>query len=115
MKILKRSVIALVTGGILFILILYLHPTRSKQPGEPPKPHKITINWEKVPRAVSYNVYRRPYRLEAYTKVATANTNTYDDPAVQSGERYCYAVTSIDSKAHESARSTEICQTVPIP
>jgi fibronectin type 3 domain-containing protein len=115
MTILKRSAIALVAAGILLLLILYMHPSRSQQPAERPKPHKITVNWEKVPHAVTYNVYRRPYRSDTYTKVATANTNNYEDPAVQSGERYCYAVTSIDSRGQESARSKEICQTVPVP
>jgi fibronectin type 3 domain-containing protein len=115
MTILKRSAIALVAAGILLLLILYMHASRSQQPAEPPKPHKITVNWEKAPHAVSYNIYRRPYRSDTYTKVATANTNNYEDSAVQSGERYCYAVTSIDSKGQESARSKEICQTVPHP
>jgi fibronectin type 3 domain-containing protein len=115
MTILKRSAIALVAAGILLLLILYMCPSRSQQPAEPPKPHKITVNWEKTPRAVSYKVYRRPYRSDTYTKVATANNNNYEDPAVQSGERYCYVVTSIDSHGKESARSKEICQTVPFP
>jgi len=112
---LKRSAIALLTAALLLVLILFLHPSRSQQPAEPPKPHKIIINWEKAPHAVSYNVYRRPYRIETFTKVATANNNSYEDPAVQPGERYCYVVTSIDSKGKESARSREICQTVPLP
>jgi fibronectin type 3 domain-containing protein len=114
MTILRRSAGALVVAGILLVLILYLHPTRSQQPAELPKPHKITINWEKVPRAVSYNVYRRPYRVETYTKVATSDTNSYEDPAAQSGERYCYEVTSTDSEGKESPRSHEICVTVPL-
>jgi fibronectin type 3 domain-containing protein len=115
MTILKRSATALVAAGISVVLILYLHPTRSQQPAEPPKPHKITINWEKAPHAVSYNVYRRLYRIETFTKVGTVNNNSYEDPEVQGGERYCYVVTSIDSKGKESARSREICQTVPLP
>jgi fibronectin type 3 domain-containing protein len=115
MTILKRTALTLGTAGILLVLIFYLHPTRSQQPAEPPKPHKLTINWEKVPHAVSYNVYRRSYRAETYTKLATSNTNGYEDPTVQSGERYCYEITSIDSKGTESARSKEICQTVPFP
>jgi fibronectin type 3 domain-containing protein len=115
MTIHKRSAIAFVTAGILLILILYLHPTRSPQPTEPAKPHKITINWEKAPHAVSYNVYRRLYKIETFSKVVTANDNSYEDPAVQGGERYCYVVTSVDSKGKESARSNEICQTVPLP
>jgi fibronectin type 3 domain-containing protein len=115
MEILKRSALALVAAGISLVLILYLHQTRSQQPAAPSKPHKIIVNWNSVPRAVSYNVYRRPYRAEAYTKVGTSNTNTYEDPAVQSGERYCYEVTSINSKGQESTRSKEICRTVPLP
>ena len=115
MTILKRTALTLGTAGILLVLIFYLHPTRSQQLAEPPKPHKLTINWEKVPHAVSYNVYRRSYRAETYTKLATSNTNGHEDPTVQSGERYCYEITSIDSKGTESARSKEICQTVPFP
>jgi fibronectin type 3 domain-containing protein len=115
MTILKRSAIALVATSLSLVLILYLHPSRSQQPAEAPKPHKIIINWEKTPYAVSYNVYRRLYRVEAFTKVATANNNSYEDPAVQAGERYCYVITSIDSKGKESARSREICQMVPLP
>ena len=115
MTILKRTATALVAAAVLLILILYLHPSRSQQPVVPSKPHKITVNWEKVPRAVSYNVYRRTYRVESYTKIGNSDSNTYEDPAVQSGERYCYVVTSIDSKGKESARSNEICLTVPSP
>ena len=112
---LKRSAIALVAVGILLVLILYLRPTRSQQPAQSPKPHKITINWDKAPRAVSYNVYRRLYRSQTFTKVGTSNTNSYDDPGVQGGERYCYVVTALDSKGQESDRSREICLTVPSP
>jgi fibronectin type 3 domain-containing protein len=115
MTILKRLAAALVLAGIVLFLILYLHPTRSQQPAQPPKPHKITVNWDKVPRAVSYNVYRRPYRIETYTKVATSDTNSYEDAAVKSGERYCYEITSVDSKGNESARSKEICVSVALP
>ena len=115
MKTLKRSTLALTVAGIALVLILYLHPIRSQQPVAPSKPHKITVTWNSVPRAASYNVYRRPYRSETYTKVGTSNTNSYEDPAVQSGERYCYVVTSIDSKGNESARSKELCPTVPPP
>lgn len=115
MTIFKRLASALLAAGILLFLVLYWHPIRSQQPLAPSKPHKIVVNWNSVPRAVSYNVYRRPYRSETYIKVGSSNTNSYEDPAVQSGERYCYQVTSINPKGQESARSKEICQTVPSP
>jgi len=115
MTILKRLAMTLAVAAVSLLLILYLHPIRSQQPVAPSKPHKITINWEKAPQAVSYNVYRRSYRVETYTKVGASNSNSYEDPTVQSGERYCYVITSIDSKGKESARSKEICVTVPLP
>jgi fibronectin type 3 domain-containing protein len=115
MTILKRSAIVLMAAGVPLVLILYLHPIRSQQPAAPSKPHKIIVSWEKIPHTVSYNVYRRSYRVESYTKVGNSDTNTYEDPTVQSGERYCYVITSTDSKGKESARSREICQTVPLP
>jgi fibronectin type 3 domain-containing protein len=115
MTILKRSGLILVVAGILLVLILYLHPTRSQQPAQPAKLHKITINWDKAPHAVSYNVFRRPYRSQTFTKVGTSATNNYEDPGAQGGERYCYVVTSIDSKGRESERSKEMCVTVPRP
>jgi fibronectin type 3 domain-containing protein len=115
MTILKRSAMALVAAAVSLILILYLHPIRSQQPVAPSKPHKITVSWEKAPHAVRYNVFRRSYRIESYAKLGNSDTNNYEDPTVQSGERYCYVVTSIDSKGKESARSKEICVTVPLP
>jgi fibronectin type 3 domain-containing protein len=115
MTILKRSAMVLAVAGVSLGLILYLHPTGSQQPVAPSKAHKITVIWEKVPHAVSYNVYRRSYRVETYTKVGDSNTNSYEDPTVRSEERYCYVITSIDSKGKESARSKEICVTVPLP
>jgi len=105
----------LAVAGVSLGLILYWHPTRSQQPVVPSKAHKITVTWEKVPHAVSYNVYRRSYRVETYTQVGDSNTNSYEDPTVRSGERYCYVISSIDSKGKESARSKEICVTVPLP
>jgi fibronectin type 3 domain-containing protein len=115
MTILKRSGLALVLAGILLVLIFYLRPTRSQQPAQSFKPHRISINWDKAPHAVSYNVYRRLYKSLTFTKVGTPNTNSYDDPGVKGGERYCYVVTSLDSKGKESDRSREICLTVPSP
>jgi fibronectin type 3 domain-containing protein len=115
MTIVERSAMVLIAAGISLFLVAYLPPVRSQQSAEAPKPHKITINWEKAPHAVSYNVYRRPYRSETLIKVGTSTTNSYEDPGVKGRERYCYVVTSIDSQGKESARSREICQTVPLP
>lgn len=111
----QRLAIAVLAMGSLLLLGFYFYPTHSQEPVEPPKPHKVTLNWNKAPRAISYNIYRRPYRLDLHTKLGSSATTSYEDPAVQSGERYCYAITSVDSKEQESVRSKELCVTIPHP
>jgi fibronectin type 3 domain-containing protein len=108
----------LIIGGVVVVLLAagwHFYGGAKQQPAEPDKPHKITLNWEKAARAVSYNVYRRNYRSADFSKVAGAGTPSFEDSDVKSGERYCYEITSVDAKGKESARSSEMCQTVPRP
>jgi fibronectin type 3 domain-containing protein len=111
----KRVIVGLVVACALLGLGFYFYPAKRQQPVEPPRPHRVTLNWEKVPRAVSYNIYRRPYRSDTYTKLGTAATNSYEDATVVSAAEYCYQITSVDAKGHESARSKDLCVTVPHP
>lgn len=108
----------LIIGGTLLLLIATgCHSSGGAQEARiaPDQPHKITLHWEKAARAVSYNVYRRNYRSQEYSKVGTVDAPTYEDPSVKSGERYCYQVSSVDGKGNESPRSPEMCQSVPRP
>ncbi len=83
---------------------------------EAARPHEVTLTWEKSKRAVSYNVYRRAYRGDdTFVKVGSSEANEYVDTTVQSEMRYCYVVTAIDNKGHESAKSKEFCVTIPHP
>jgi len=111
----NRIILALVFVAVLLGLGLYLRPAPLRQPAEPPRPHKITVNWDKVPRAASYNIYRRPYRSDTYSNLGTSPVNTYEDQSAMSGETYCYQITSVDSKGHESVRSKDLCVSVPRP
>jgi fibronectin type 3 domain-containing protein len=111
----KKIIVVLVGLSALFGMGFYFYPAERQQPVEPSRPHKVTVNWEKAARAVSYNIYRRPYRSDAYSKLGTSPVNTYEDPTAMSGETYCYQVTSVDSKGHESVRSKDLCVTVPRP
>lgn len=111
----SRIIIVLVVVATLLGLGFYFYPAGRQQPAEPPRPHKVTLNWEKASRAVSYNIYRRPYRSDTYSKLGTSPIESYEDPAAMSGEIYCYQITSLDSKGHESARSKDLCVTVPHP
>jgi fibronectin type 3 domain-containing protein len=115
MTLVKRVTIVVIAIGCVLVLGWRFHETQSEQPAEPPRPHQVTLNWDKALRAASYNVYRRPYRIDTYTKLASSNTTSFEDPTVQSAERYCYVVTAVDSKARESAKSKEVCVTIPHP
>lgn len=111
----KRIIIVVVIMAALLGLGFYFYPAERQQPAEPAKPHKVTVNWDKIPRAASYNIYRRPYRSETYSKLGSSPVNSYEDPAAMSGETYCYQITSVDSKGHESVRSKDLCVSVPRP
>ena len=73
----------------------------------------MVLKWDKTQGAVRYNIYRRPYLDTRFTKVGSSETESYIDTAVQSEARYCYQVTTVDSKSRESAPSPEFCVTVP--
>jgi fibronectin type 3 domain-containing protein len=115
MPLLKRLTIA--AAGIMTLLVIGCHSYSAtpQQSEEPSKSHKLTLTWNKAPRAKSYNVYRRPYRTGTYTKLGNSNTTAYEDATVQSAERYCYQVTSVDAKGQEGERSREFCVTIPHP
>lgn len=115
MKIAKRLAIALFALGCALVFGFYFYSKEKEQPSEPPRPHKLTLNWVKAPRAVSYNVYRRPYLNPSFTKIGSSATTSYEDPSVESAERYCYQVASVDAKGREGPRSKELCVTVPHP
>lgn len=111
----KRLILAVVAIAAGLALGFHFHSAPSATPQEAPKPHRITLTWNKTAGAASYIVYRRPYRHETYVKLTTSQAPAYDDPAVQSEERYCYQVTSVDSHGRESNPSHEMCVTVPQP
>jgi fibronectin type 3 domain-containing protein len=115
MKIAKRLAIVLVALGCVFVFGFYFYPKEWEQPSEPPRPHKVTLTWVKAPRAVSYNVYRRPYLNPSFTKIGSSVTTSFEDPSVESAERYCYQVASVDAKGREGLHSKEYCVTVPHP
>jgi hypothetical protein len=61
-----------------------------------------------------YNVYRRENAGEA-TKINSdlVKTPAFRDTGVQSGRTYQYAVTAVDERGNESARSAEASEAVP--
>jgi hypothetical protein len=110
----KRLAIAAAAIAAALAVGFYFYPARSSQTEER-APHKVTLRWNKAPRAKSYMVYRRPDRVATYLKLGTTVDPSYEDRAVDAGQRYCYQVTTIESHARESVPSAEICVNVPQP
>lgn len=112
-RLIKRLAIAATAIAAAFALGFYFYPARSHQSEK--QPHKITLRWTNAAHAKSYVVYRRPDRVATYLKLGKTAEPTYEDRAVQAGERYCYQVTTVDSHGRESLPSAELCVDVPRP
>jgi fibronectin type 3 domain-containing protein len=115
MTLLKQLTIVVVAIGALATLGFYFYDANSDEPVRPSTPRQVTLSWDKTKHVKSFNIYRRPYRIVEFTKLGSSETTTYVDAAAMSGERYCYAVSAVDSKDRESVKSTELCVTIPRP
>jgi fibronectin type 3 domain-containing protein len=109
----KRLTIAAMAIAAAFALGFYFYPARSHQSAT--QPHKITLRWNNAAQAKSYIVYRRPAHVATYLKLGKSAGPTYEDRAVQAGERYCYQITTVDAHGRESPPSAELCVDVPQP
>jgi hypothetical protein len=79
----------------------------------------IDLSWQPntEPDLAGYIVYRRESDGE-WQRISPAQPVVgpgFHDPNVTAGHTYQYAVSSIDQEGHESARSTEVEETVPTP
>jgi fibronectin type 3 domain-containing protein len=78
---------------------------------------QVALSWtaSTSPAVVGYNAYRSMISGGPYTKLNSsliAATN-YTDKTVQSGVRYYYATTAVNSQGLESVYSNEAAATVP--
>jgi fibronectin type 3 domain-containing protein len=110
----KRLTIAMVSIAAAVALGSYFHPAQS-DPSQSPARHKVTLRWNKAPHAKSYIVYRRPDRVATYLKLGSTVEPSYEDRAVEPGQRYCYQVTTVEAHGRESVPSAEMCVNVPQP
>ncbi|MEE9553583.1 MAG: 6-bladed beta-propeller [candidate division Zixibacteria bacterium] len=69
---------------------------------------KIMLNWDKVPGAIAYNIYRSSTPGEAYEVVGNSQTSRYaDKEGLIHGETYYYVVTALNSDFEETEYSEE--------
>ena len=88
--------------------------------GLAPLAHSVDIAWDASTSATlqGYNVYRSTVSGGPYSKISptvAASTLLFTDTTPVSGKQYFYVVTSVDSSGVESAASTQVAVTIPVP
>ena len=76
----------------------------------------VTLNWTSSPTPNSgYNVYRAASPLGPYARLTTSplRDTSFVDRDVQSGRKYYYVTTAVDSRGAESLFSNEAVVAVP--
>ncbi|MDR1219257.1 MAG: hypothetical protein LBK73_06550 [Treponema sp.] len=75
---------------------------------------EVTVSWDAVDGASSYNVYRADSQTGTYTKVGASATASYTETVASVGTYY-YAVSAVGASGFESARSAPTAATVTGP
>jgi Abnormal spindle-like microcephaly-assoc'd, ASPM-SPD-2-Hydin len=88
--------------------------------GLAPQAHSVDIAWDPSTSATlqGYNVYRGTVSGGPYSKVSptlTTSTLLFTDTTPVSGKQYFYVVTAVDTSGTESAASTQVAVTIPVP
>jgi len=69
----------------------------------------VSLAWNSVSGASSYNIYRSPVTGGGFVKVGSANETTFtDDTGLRNAQNYFYVVTALDTPGNESAYSNEV-------
>ena len=71
---------------------------------------QVSLAWNNVSGAATYNVYRSPVTGGGYIKANAAPLpgNNFTDTELRNGQTYYYVVTALDSVGNESAYSNEV-------
>jgi hypothetical protein len=88
--------------------------------GLAPLAHSVDIAWDPSTSATlqGYNVYRGTVSGGPYSKISpTLATSTllFTDATPVSGKQYFYVVTAVDTSGAESAASSQVAVTIPVP
>ena len=88
--------------------------------GLAPQAHSVDIAWDPSTSATlqGYNVYRGTVSGGPYSKISSTlatSTLLFTDTTPVSGKQYFYVVTAVDTSGTESAASTQVAVTIPVP
>ena len=109
--------IAFALAGIILAAIIARvafswNQTQSEEAKKRAATHSVTLNWNGVPGATFYYVYRSTVSGSQYQKIGTSPTPTFKDTPVPSGAVLYYVVTAVVD-GRESKYSNEIKAAVP--
>ncbi len=68
---------------------------------------KVFLNWEKVPGAIAYNVYRSSTPGSGYEVVGNPTRTKYADSDVEQGATYYYVLSALNEEFDETEMSEE--------
>jgi len=71
-------------------------------------PSSITISWNTVLAADSYEIFRSTSTNETYISVGTSTSTSYTDTGLESGKEYFYKVTAVNNSGAKSIYSSVI-------
>ena len=88
--------------------------------GLTPVSHSVDIAWDASSSAAlqGYNVYRSTVSGGPYSKISPVIGSSillFTDTTPVSGKQYFYVVTAMDTSGTESAASTQVAVTIPVP
>jgi hypothetical protein len=66
-----------------------------------PLASSITLGWDSVPEAVSYNIYRSSTSTAAPGKIGSSSSASYTDDLVSSGVNYYYTIAPVNAGGKE--------------
>ncbi|HKY55439.1 MAG TPA: hypothetical protein VJM08_14075, partial [Anaerolineales bacterium] len=69
---------------------------------------QVSLAWNSVTGAASYNVYRSPVTGGGFVKVGSGSDTNFPDSGLRNAQNYFYVVTALDSAGNESAFSNEV-------
>ncbi|ACZ42016.1 FG-GAP repeat protein [Thermobaculum terrenum ATCC BAA-798] len=90
-------------NGVIVIAIPYPTGLRLEDRVLIPDP-SVTISWNPVEEAINYNIYRAEGN-DGFERIGSTTKSSYVDTTVELGLSYRYAVTQVNSRGIESAKS----------
>jgi fibronectin type 3 domain-containing protein len=77
--------------------------------------HSVHLSWKASVsnNVVNYNIYRATVPNSYELLVSMNPTTSYTDTTVQSGQKYYYVVTAVDSEGGESSYSNRVEVAIP--